>query len=121
MTRRQAKHVRRKLTDRERARVEEARRQVRGEEAEIRRKAKQYKQEHDAARAALREAIQLLKEERIRQGLSLTDIQQRTGIEPSNLSRLENDSTSNPTIATLIRYAEALGKRLEIILADPIT
>jgi hypothetical protein len=39
-------------------------------------------------------------------------------MERPNLSRLENEAESNPTIATLTRYAEALGKRLFIALAD---
>jgi len=117
---RKAKHIHRELSAAERAKVVEARRLIHGEEDEIRRKAKQYKQEYDAARATMREAIQLLKSERIHQGLSLSDIQQRTGIEPSNLSRLENDRSANPTIATLTRYAEALGKKLEIVLTDAV-
>ena len=50
--------------------------------------------------------------------LSLADIQDRTGIERPNLSRLENEGSSNPTVATLTRYAEALGKRLVIVLVD---
>jgi hypothetical protein len=117
---RQAKHVHRELNSAERAKVAEARRLTQQEEAEIRYKAKQYKHEYDAARAAMREAMQLLKAERIRQGLSLSDIQKKTGIEPPNLSRLENDNSANPTIATLTRYAEALGKKLEIVLTDAV-
>ena len=68
----------------------------------------------------LKAAMQLLQAERIRQGLSLSDIQRKTGIEPPNLSRLENDNSANPTIATLTRYAEALGKKLEIVLTDAV-
>ena len=86
--------------------------------AEIRRKAKKYKQEHDAAQATLNEAARLLKAERVRQGLSLSDIQERTGIDPPDLSRLENDAGANPTVTTLIRYAEALGKKFLIVLSD---
>jgi DNA-binding phage protein len=115
---RRAKHVHRDLSPAERAKVAEARELTQQDEAEIRRKAKQYKHEDDAARAAIREAMQLLQAERIRQGLSLSDIQRKTGIEPPNLSRLENDHSANPTIATLTRYAEALGKKLEIVLTD---
>jgi len=62
--------------------------------------------------------VTLLKVERERMGLSLADVSERTGIERPNLSRLENDAESNPTIATLIRYADALGKHLTIALAD---
>jgi DNA-binding phage protein len=118
---RQAKHIRRELTANERAKVNEARHLVEAESTEIRRKAKQYKQEYEAGRATLQEAVQLLKAERMRQGLSLSDIQTRTGIERPNLSRLENEETANPTVATLTRYAEALGKRLVIVLADQAT
>ena len=50
--------------------------------------------------------------------MSLSDIEQRTGIAKSNLSRLENDEHVNPTIATLSNYADALGKKLVIELAD---
>ena len=115
---RQAKHVRRQLTDAERARVAEARRLLERDEAEIRRKAKAYRKEYDAARATLRDALKLLKAERLRQGLSLADIQDRVGIERPNLSRLENDAEANPTVATLTRYAQALGKSLVIMLSD---
>jgi DNA-binding Xre family transcriptional regulator len=118
MPRREAKHIRRELTDAQRARVAEARNLIHGETAEIRRKAKEYKQERDTAQATLKEAARLLKDERVRQGLSLTDIQQRTGIDPPNLSRLENDVDANPTMTTLTRYAEALGKKLMIVLSD---
>ena len=96
----------------------EARRLVQQDETEIRSLAKKYKQEYDTERATLQEAVQLLKAERVRQGLSLADVQERTGIERPNLSRLENDAEANPTVATLSRYAEALGKKLVIALSD---
>lgn len=116
--RRTAKHVHRELTADERKRVAAARVEIEQDKPEIRRKAKQYKQEADAARATLQEALQTLKQERRSQGLSLADIQERTGIERPNLSRLENEADANPTITTLIRYAGAMGKRLMIVLAD---
>jgi DNA-binding phage protein len=116
--RRTAKHMHRELTADERKRVAAARAEADRDKPEILRKARRYKQEADAARATLQEALQMLKRERESQGLSLADIQKRTGIEPPNLSRLENEAEANPTIATLTRYAEALGKRLMIVLAD---
>ena len=118
MVKRQVQHVRRQLTSEEQARVNEARRLTDAEAPEIRRKAKQLKTRSDAARTTLQDALRLLRAERVRQGLSLADIQDRTGIERPNLSRLENETSSNPTVATLTRYAEALGKRLVIVLAD---
>ena len=65
----------------------------------------------------LQQTVALLKAERIRQGLSLTDVNQRSGIEKSTLSRLENEEDANPTIATLSRYASAIGVKLTVILA----
>jgi transcriptional regulator with XRE-family HTH domain len=34
------------------------------------------------------------------------------------LSRLENNEDANPTLTTLERYAEALGKRIVVLLPD---
>jgi DNA-binding phage protein len=118
MPRREARHTRRPLTPEERGRVAEARRLVAQDEAEIKQQAQQYKREHEASQAALHDALKLLKAERLRMGLSLSDIELRTGIGRPNLSRLENEAEANPTIGTLTRYAEALGKRLMIVLAD---
>ena len=118
MPEREVKHTRRALTPEERARVTEARRLIAGEEPEIRRKAREFKHAYDAARATLQDAVKLLKAERERMGLSLAEVSERTGMERPNLSRLENEAESNPTIATLTRYAEALGKRLFIALGD---
>ena len=118
MSQRQAKHTHRELTAEERKRVDEARRLIAGEEPEIRRKATEYKHAYQAARATLQDALKLLKAERERMGLSLAEVSERTGIERPNLSRLENEAEANPTIATLIRYADALGKQLFIALAD---
>lgn len=53
-----------------------------------------------------------LREARERAGLSLAEITSRSGIDAPALSRLENGLNPNPTLATLSRYAEALGKRI---------
>ena len=52
------------------------------------------------------------------QGLSLADIYERTGMDRSALSKLENVTNENPTIDTLLRYAEVVGKRLQIQVVD---
>jgi DNA-binding phage protein len=67
----------------------------------------------------LREAVAALKAEREAQGVSLSDLEDRTGISKSSLSRLENDPTANPTITTLMRIAEALGREITITLSKP--
>jgi transcriptional regulator with XRE-family HTH domain len=41
-------------------------------------------------------------------------VEERTGIGRSALSRLENDDAANPTMATLLRYSDALGKKLVV-------
>ena len=55
-------------------------------------------------------AVAALKTAREDLGSSLADIKPFTGIEKSNVSRLENDPLANPTIDTLYRYTEAVGK-----------
>lgn len=118
MSRREIKHTRRVLTPDERIKVTEARRLALVDEPEIKQKAKEYKRAYEEGRATLVDALKLLKAERERMGLSLAEVAERTGMERPNLSRLENEAEANPTIATLTRYAEALGKRLFIALAD---
>ena len=66
---------------------------------------------------AVQRATAALKSAREAQGLSLADIRDRTGIERSALSRVEN-AVPNITIRTLERYAEAVGKRIVIQLED---
>ena len=58
------------------------------------------------------EALAGLRRERERQGLSLTDMAERTGIDRATISKLETGKIANPTIGTLRTYAKALGQRL---------
>ena len=51
-------------------------------------------------------------------GLSLTEIDNRSGIDLASLSRLEAGKNPNPTFETLCRYAAAIGLRLEISLVE---
>ena len=119
MARREARRIYRELTVEERARIGELRRKVETEEKEaILAMAKQFRDAKRRGSAALDKTLQLLKTERLAQGLSLSDVAERTGIAKSNLSKLENAEEPNPTIVTLSTYAEALGKRLFIVLAD---
>jgi ribosome-binding protein aMBF1 (putative translation factor) len=61
-----------------------------------------------------RSAVATLKRERERRGLSLADVSERSGIDKGMLSRLENGKLLNPTLATLWRYAEAIGAHITI-------
>ena len=60
-----------------------------------------------------RELITALRAERERQGLSLAEVAQRTGMDRAAIHKLEIGLNSNPTYATLTRYATALNARIE--------
>jgi hypothetical protein len=115
---RQARRQYRKISAADRAKYDALRKQLDSEKGVILAEARRHKAAHDAAAGDLRKAFELLKAERLSQGLSLSDIRDRTGIGRSAISRLENDPQANPTIATLTRYADALGKRVAITLID---
>ncbi len=52
------------------------------------------------------------------QGLTLAEVAARMGIDPPALSRLETGKMLNPTIATLLKWAEALGQKLDVDLSS---
>ena len=118
MARKLGKRVYRPATEEEKNRHASVRQQVEAELPDIRRRAREKLAEAVTRGVAVAHAISALKAERERQGLSLADMKQRTGIERSTLSRLENNEEANPTIGTLSRYADAVGKQLLIVLAD---
>ncbi len=62
---------------------------------------------------SLIELVTMLRAERERQGLSLTDISERSGLDRSMVSRLELGKILNPTFATVTAYASALGVSLD--------
>jgi DNA-binding XRE family transcriptional regulator len=66
----------------------------------------------------LHELLGQLKSAREAKGLSLADLTELTGMDRSALSKLETGQRANPTVETLVRYAEAVGKRLVVSLAD---
>lgn len=55
--------------------------------------------------------------ERENQGLTLAEVAQRMGIDAPSLSRLETGKMLNPTLATLQKWAEALGRKLNLELS----
>ena len=60
----------------------------------------------------LRAMLAELKKHRQRHGLSLADVAERSGMDRSAVSRLENGVYVNPTVDTLYRYAEAIGAEI---------
>ena len=57
---------------------------------------------------AARVALAKLKVARLREGLSLADVSERTGIDRGNVSKLEQNA-DNVELNTLVRLADALG------------
>ena len=66
----------------------------------------------------LQAVLSALKTAREAKGLSLSQMMELTGMDSSSLSKLETGQRANPTVETLVRYAEAVGKRLVVTLAD---
>ena len=110
----QVRSVKKALTDEERVRHRAIREQVEQEKPALIAHGRRAKARH----TMLREAIATLKMTREALGLSLADIKASTGIEKSNLSRLENDPLANPTLDTLCRYADAVGKEIVLTLKE---
>lgn len=104
----------RRLTPEEAAKYREIRRGVAGELPEL------IARHHGRAATMdqLRGLLAQLKAEREAKGLSLNDLTELTGMDRSALSKLETGQRTNPTVETLVRYAEALGKRLVVSLTD---
>ncbi|HJT35672.1 MAG TPA: helix-turn-helix domain-containing protein [Pirellulales bacterium] len=64
------------------------------------------------------QTVAALRRAREEAGLSLADIAERTGMDRGAVSKLETGVHGNPTMATLQRYAAALGKQLVVKLVD---
>ncbi len=75
-------------------------------------------QDRMATLGKLEELLTQLKAVREAKGLSLSDLTEITGMDRSALSKLETGQRANPTVETLVRYAEAVGKRLVVTLVD---
>jgi DNA-binding XRE family transcriptional regulator len=52
------------------------------------------------------------------QNLTLAEVAARMGIDAPALSRLETGKMLNPTLATLHKWAEALGRKLDVELSN---
>jgi DNA-binding XRE family transcriptional regulator len=118
MARKIGKRICRPATEEEQEKHRRIRGQVQEALPDIKQRAQQKLAEAMRLGIALQHTIALLKSERLKKGLSLADMKERTGIERSTLSRLENDVAANPTIDTLTKYADAVGKKVLVVLAD---
>jgi DNA-binding Xre family transcriptional regulator len=104
----------RRLTPEEAAKYKAVREQVANELPDL---IKRH-QERMATLDRLQELLAQLKVAREAKGLSLADLTEPTGMDRSALSKLETGRRANPTVETLVRYAEAVGKRVVFSLAD---
>jgi DNA-binding XRE family transcriptional regulator len=104
----------RRLTPKEAAQYREIRENVARELPELVARHEQRLAAHDQ----LGELLRQLKAAREAQGISLADMKRLTGMDRSSLSKLEAGQRPNPTIDTLLRYAQAVGKRLVVSVAD---
>src|SRR5437868_6182923 len=68
--------------------------------------------------AAILSLVARFKAVRENQGLTLADVAGRMGIDAPALSRLETGKVLNPTLATLHKWAEALGQKLDFGLSS---
>jgi DNA-binding phage protein len=118
MARKMGKRIYRQATVEEQERHRRIREQIHEELPDITQRAKQKLAEAMQHGIAIQHTMAVLKAERRKKGLSLSEMKERTGIERSTLSRLENNADANPTVNTLTRYADAVGKKMFIVLAD---
>ncbi len=88
------------------------REQVEAEKEDLLRRGREVFAEHEQAVA---QTIGDLKRVRQSQGLSLQEVAERMGTDRANVHRLEQ-RIGNPTVATLARYAQAVGSRMVITL-----
>jgi DNA-binding XRE family transcriptional regulator len=68
--------------------------------------------------AAILSLVARFKTVRASQGLTLAEVAGRMGIDAPALSRLETGKVLNPTLATLHKWAEALGQKLDVDLSS---
>ena len=103
----------RRLTAEEAEHYQRIREEVAAELPDIQQRARAAK-----PRILLKHVLKQLREERLRQGLSLTDVSTRSGIDRSTLSKLENEDDPNVTMNTLMRYAEAVDRVILVQLEN---
>lgn len=74
----------------------------------------EFKKEWDV-QAAERKIMRQIVSIRVEEGITQQELAARCGMKPANLCRLENGN-GNPSVATLTKIADGLGRKLEISL-----
>lgn len=104
----------RRLTPEEAAKYRKIREQIEQEKTEINARIRA----HMAEVTDLAKIFSELRRVREQQGMSLTDLQDKTGIDRASLSKLETGQRANFTLETVVRYAEAVGKHVQFVLSE---
>ncbi len=104
----------RRLTAEEAAKYRKIREQIEQEKPEINARIRA----HMAEVTDLAKIFSELRRVREKQGMSLTDLQDKTGIDRASLSKLETGQRANFTLETVVRYAEAVGKHVQFVLSE---
>lgn len=113
-----SQRVDRELSATERERLKNARREAASKKGEILAEGRLRKQAREAMQRELQSTIAALRSRRELLGLSLADVEARSGLKRSALSRLENSEDPNPTLLTLHRYAAAVGVSLSTVVNE---
>ena len=101
----------RKLTPQEAARYRQLRADIERERPAIDAQIRAEQREWAAVFAELKQVRQSL-------GLSLDDVEGRTGIDRTTLAELETGQRVNFTLDMVRKYAQAVGKRAMVTIAD---
>jgi DNA-binding phage protein len=109
-----AKRINKKFTDKERKEWEALAQKAEQDKGELMEIGREYKKQHEQLVSSI---LNELKEAKERKGLSLADLSEKTGFDRASLSRLFN-SIGNPTLSTLNRIADAVGKKLVFRLQE---
>ncbi|MFN8488247.1 MAG: hypothetical protein U0350_11680 [Caldilineaceae bacterium] len=118
MTTKTGKRIYRAATPEEKVRHQEIREQIKEELPELQQRARQKLAEIIQQGVDIHQIIALLKAERIKKGLTLAQVNKSTGLEAALLMQLEESTDANPTLNIITRYAEAIGTKVLVVLAD---
>ena len=121
MTVRTGQRIYRAATPEEKARHHQIREQVKEELPDLQQRARQKLAEVMQQGVDIHQTIALLKAERLKKGLTLSELNASTGIEMATLMQLEENADADPTINVLTRYADAVGKKVLVVLTNSVS
>lgn len=112
------KRIYRSATPEEKARHQQIREEIQAELPDLQQRAKQKLAAAMPQGVDIQQTIALLKAERLKKGLTLSALNESTGIDLATLVQFEESVDVDPTIAILTRYADAVGKKVYLLLAN---